>query len=99
MMQDEITSPQDGTTESTAPVEAEFEFEDVDTSTSGDEQEIECPWCGQSICMQDDHTDGCVNQGYVRECDHCGKDVEIEAVDYSVTIYLKRHVVAPVKVD
>jgi hypothetical protein len=62
----------------------------TETDTVGDEQEVECPWCGESICLQDPYIEGTLEAGWKSECEHCGKTFEVKAADYEITVYLRR---------
>ncbi len=58
--------------------------------TQGDDQEIPCPWCGAKICLSDPHTDGVLTEGYRDKCDECEQPFVVTAVDYDVTVEIKR---------
>jgi hypothetical protein len=49
--------------------------------TIGDDVDIECPWCGESMYMADD---GRYADAWT-DCEHCDKRVKLRA-DYDITV-------------
>jgi len=68
---------------------------DEDTSTVGDEIAVPCPWCGESVSVQDAHTDGALTDGFVDYCPNCLKNFKVGSVDYSITVTVDRTEDAP----
>ena len=62
----------------------------IDAQTCGDESQCDCPSCGEPISMQDIATDGCLKPGFESTCNHCGELFEIDDVEYSATVWLKK---------
>jgi hypothetical protein len=58
--------------------------------TVGDETTVPCPVCLADVTIQDITTDGCLKPGFDDfDCRKCGAALEIHAVDYSATVYVK----------
>lgn len=54
---------------------------------STDVSQVECPSCGANSNLQDLQTDNCLESGQTFECQLCGEEVVIDAVDWEPTIY------------
>jgi hypothetical protein len=59
--------------------------------TYGDEISVECPSCGKRMSIQDITTDGCLNPGFVDQCEHCEAEFMIEDAVYSVIVTVVPH--------
>jgi hypothetical protein len=49
-----------------------------------------CPWCGKSQDMTDEQIDDVLRAGYIFKCWNCKHEIEVESVDYDITIGLMR---------
>jgi hypothetical protein len=58
--------------------------------TYGDEIYVDCPWCSAPQCIKDYHMDGCLEEGFVFECDDCKHVIEITGVYYAVSVTADR---------
>ena len=56
--------------------------------TMGDEVYVPCPSCGKQMSIRDVATDGCLKPGFVDQCEHCEAEFEIDAVEYSATVWV-----------
>lgn len=64
--------------------------------TASDPNEVECPVCGKNTCLTDFMIDGCLTEGTDFWCDHCEAVLEIDAVDWDVTVYVSAKLHGPV---
>lgn len=56
----------------------------------GDNCSCGCPTCGKEMNTSDLAGDGCLKVGFVDNCQHCGAQYEIDSLDWSATIWVKR---------